>query len=307
MTKNRTVSFISLTLIFLGFLLLPSFLSAQIYDNFGFRKDVPEEIRKAFPMCDEFLDVKWIDEKRNIGKLKTEWYKNGKKEGFLYLLVKLENPGSEYMLRRGDGIIYGISEQEYYSKEFENIIKEAEYTYGKGFFFMYARKDKKTKKFSQERIPFAHPSENYTKSYAGFSKTICILYPNKEYAFFVETNLPFLKDNLSDNLNQKYDSILRYAKEKCSNYSDYRCYLKHLRYSEAIDVNFDGLDDYIFKFWVQSESKGKVFILFSKPNKFEIKDITNCIYHVNAFYGARDKKAVFFGRCDLTELTKGGN
>jgi hypothetical protein len=43
--KNRTVSFIVINLIFLILLFLPSILFAQVYDNIGFRKDVPEEIR----------------------------------------------------------------------------------------------------------------------------------------------------------------------------------------------------------------------------------------------------------------------
>ena len=38
-------------LLFLILLFLPSILFAQVYDNIGFRKDVPEEIRGQLVLC----------------------------------------------------------------------------------------------------------------------------------------------------------------------------------------------------------------------------------------------------------------
>jgi len=259
-------------------------------------------------LCDEFLDVKWIDEDRYIGKLKTEWYKNGQKQGILYLLVKLEEPGSEEMFRRGDGIFYGISEQEYYSKEFENFIKEAKLSYGKGFFFMYASKREKKKEFYQKAIPVGTPSKNYTKSFSDFSKTICVLYPKEEYVFIFETKKPFLKDNLSKDLKEKYYLIKTYAEKEIKKFNAQGAQIEYINSCDAIDVNFDGFDDYIFSYNVGDVPLNKrVVIYFSKDRKYAFKDITRCIPGMNVYYKKLGENQVFFGRCNLSELIKGGN
>jgi hypothetical protein len=295
--KNSNILFV--LIIFLVFLILPSFLSAQDYDNIGFKKDVPEAIRKACPMCDEFLDVKWIDEKRMIGKLRAEVYKNEKKSNSLYFLVRLENPVSESILYRGNGITYEITEKEYYSKDFEKLIKEAEYIYNKGFLFMDAYvKGVIVRKFTQGPIPSTLSMESYFR----FSRTICIFYPSGEYIFIAETKKPFSGASLSNGLKQKYDSILKYAKGKCAGTSG--CITDQIKDCDAIDVNFDGIDDYIFRFWVRE--KRNVSILFSKDKAYDSKDISDCIPHVPVYYAAREQRAVFFGNCNLTEQMKGG-
>lgn len=302
--KNRTLLLILVVSSLLIIFLLPSILFGEVYDNIGFKKDVPEEIKKACPMCDEFLDVKWIDEKRYIGKLKTEWYKDGKKQGIIHLLVKLENPGSDEMFHRGDGIIYGISEQGYYSKEFEDFIKEGEYTYGKGFFFMFANKGGQKIEFTQKPIP----SAQFMKSYANFSKTICVLYPGGRYAFVIESKKPFLKADLPKELKEKYDSIIKYANGEIKKVSAQDAQIGYIKYCDAIDVNFDRLDDYIFGFNIGNVPQSRrVVIYFSKKYKYEFKDITNCSPGINIYYKPIDKKEVRFGKCNLTELIKGGN
>jgi len=231
-----------LSLFFLCICFLPSLLFGQDFDNIGFRRDVPEEVIKACSVCDEFLDVKWIDEDRYIGKLKTEWYKDGQKQGILYLLVKLEEPGSEEMFRRGNFIIYNITEEEYQNKNFENFIKQAKYTYGKGYFFMFAKEREIKREFYQGNIP----SEFYLESYANFSRTICVPYPHKEYIFIVETKKPFIKENLNQILRKKYDQIIEYISKKCL--PTKKCIIDQIKYTDEIDVNFDKLDDYNLDF-----------------------------------------------------------
>ena len=108
---------------------------------------------------------------------------------------------------------------------------------------------------------------------------------------------------LNEKAKQKYDQIIEYVNEKCPNRN--KCIMDQIKYSDAIDINFDGLNGFIFRFWV--EDKRKVLILFSKNNRHEFRDISDCIPHIPVFYVTKDKKGVYFGKCNLTELTKGGN
>ncbi len=316
--KNKTLLLILVVLSLLIIFLLPSILFGEVYDNIGFKKDVPEEIRKACPMCYEFLDVKWIDEKRYIGKLKTEWYKDGKKQGSLYLLVKLEEPGSDEMFRRGYSIIYDITEQEYYSKSFEQFIKGANLTYGKGFFLMFAEKGKQVRKYSQNIMPFYPlpvPMVGYrdysTKTYANFSKTICVLYPRNGYVFVAETKKPFMKDSLSEELKGKYDTLLKFANDRCNDIQR-KCVLDYIKYCNAIDVNYDGMDDYVFQFNpLIGKGKGAAieYILFSKHDNYEFRKIPKWFdkYYKPFFYALTGRKGVCYVTCDLTQVTEGGN
>lgn len=272
--KNIFFLILSIILISIFFMFITPSIG-QVYENIGFKKDVPDEIKNACSICDEFLDVKWIDEERYIGKLKTEWYKNGQKQGVLHLLVKLEEPGSEEMLRRGNFIFYEITDYEYKNIDFEKFIKQAQLTYEKGYFFMITKLDDKREKFTQGKIP----TEFYLESYANFTKTVCVLYPGKEYIFIVETKKPFVEGNFNKNKREKYDQIIKYVSEICLRKE--RCLTDQIKYSDSIDVNFDKLDDYIFRFW--ADNKRKILVFFTKKNKEEFKDISNCTPYMPVF------------------------
>lgn len=302
-TKNKSYIIHFLFLIYVCILTTPLSLG-QVYDNIGFKKDIPEEIKKECATCDEFLDVKWVDEKRYIGKLKTEWYKDGQKQGILYLLVKLEEPGSEEMLRRGTGVFYEITEEEYNSKEFENYIRNSEVTYEKGYFLLLFKKRKSKKELIQKFIP----SEFYKESYLNFSKIICLLYPKNNWVLIIETKKPFLKEEFSKELKEKYNNILKYVKEEIARIGTSGAQIEFIKYCDVIDFNFDGLDDYIFGFNVGNVSLSKrVILYFSKNRNYLFKDLTNCILGMNVYYMRLDKNQIFFGKCDLTEFVKGGN
>jgi len=62
-------------LVLVSLIVLPfSIVHAADYDNIAFMKYVPKELREKFPVCDEFLDIKWIDPKRYIGKMQANIY-----------------------------------------------------------------------------------------------------------------------------------------------------------------------------------------------------------------------------------------
>ncbi len=71
-------------------LLLPSLSRGQTFDNVGFMKNVPSELRQKFPVCDEFLDVKWIDPKQHIGRIRVTEYRNDKPYSPTDVIVRLE-------------------------------------------------------------------------------------------------------------------------------------------------------------------------------------------------------------------------
>ncbi len=52
-------------LLLLALLLLPSLSRGQTFDNVGFMKNVPPELRQKFPVCDEFLEGK-VDRPRKV-------------------------------------------------------------------------------------------------------------------------------------------------------------------------------------------------------------------------------------------------
>jgi hypothetical protein len=310
-----------LSLFFLCICFLPSLLFGQDFDNIGFRRDVPEEIRKAFPMCDEFLDVKWIDEKRYIGKLKSEIYRDGKKTGTAYFLAKLEIPSSDDMLRRGYDIFYDITRDDYYSKDFENFLSDAEYFYEKGYFIMKAQKGGIVKEFVSNMIPFYSIPSRISSyrgssriSFSDFSKTICVSYPVESYAFIVETKKPFIKSDLSERLEKNYNSILAFANQRCAEIGK-KCDTEDIKYCDAIDVNLDGQDDFIFYF--NPVSNGTIgtairYIYLSQKGKYSFRPIEWCFgekyrgYHKRIYY-VNNKKEVLFVTCNLTEMMRGGD
>jgi hypothetical protein len=323
--KNKAVSFISCTIIFSVFLTLPSFSFAQVYDNIGFKKDVPEEIRKACTVCDEFLDVKWIDERRHIGKLKTEWYKDGKKEGVSYYLVRLlePSPGPVPILTC---IFYNIDEERYHSKNIEKLIKEADkFEYALvGDFIMYAKKGKRQIQLgSADSIPyFPQPGvssgQPFKKTFSNFSKTICVLYPNKEYVSIAETKKPFIKESLSEEEKKIFDQLIKFANNKCKEITgaDAKCYTEMIKYCDVIDANFDGLDDYIFRFSLLDElgrpnkTPAIWYIYFSKGDQHKFKELRGCFSKQSfmpIFYSSVGKRIIYYTLCNLTEIIQGGN
>jgi hypothetical protein len=67
-----------------GLLLSPLLSFGDDYsNNIGFMKNPPKELKEKFPMCDQFLDVKWIRQFPNggwVGTVTADVYFGAKKE-----------------------------------------------------------------------------------------------------------------------------------------------------------------------------------------------------------------------------------
>lgn len=305
-------------------LLLPTLSSAEEYENIGFKKDVSKELKQKFPICDEFLDVKWFGKNKNfdVGKLKTEWYAYSKKKGILHLLILSE---------RSQFNFYKIRKQDYYSKGFENFIKESTFYRrgGRNFMFKIFVGDKVLEEsdkvydlrnfdlWHMTEIPLGYPEID---SFALFTKTVCALHPDNKTVFITETKKPFLKETLSEELKQPYDAILKFIDEQCNQRrlelmklnkkEKISCYggEGETKNSSALDINLDGLKDYMFHVTGASTSGDKDlgrFIYFSRNGRYEFNNIDDCIKSGPLYFKA-DENTFYAGKCDLIKFLEGG-
>ncbi len=93
-------------------------------DNIGFIHDIPTKIRKELPLCNRFLDVKWIKKMPPgnwVGRVVVDVKNNGKKEKRELAVVE------EYKKRHhGRFEIFDITATEYRQSEFDRLILSAD-------------------------------------------------------------------------------------------------------------------------------------------------------------------------------------
>ena len=290
--------------LFMAIILAVSSYAADI-ENAGFKKDVSSALKERFSLCDEFLDVKWLDKSRSVGILKADVYQNDTREPH-FLIVYLEKPGSKAYAARGNGIFYEISEKQYLSRDFEQFLRGAHYSFSRQNVFMTVKKGKKLERFPQEPLPFeafvTHQTEFPNRSFSVFLKTICVAYPDGKTVFVTEAKKPFIKNPLNDKSKQAYDIVARYAQEKCDNWAKTTktgCNLNYLADSYVFDSNGDGKDDFIFLITDNQNGKGslKRYLLLSSKDGYALTDISGCLGFGRFFYGYADSKSFRLGRC----------
>jgi len=274
-------------------------------ENAGFRKDVSSASKGRFSLCDEFLDVKWIDNARSVGILKADIYKNNIREPY-FLIVYLEKPGTKAFAARGNGIFYEITEKQYLSRDFEQFLRGAHFSFSRQNVFMKVKKGKKLEWFPQEPVPFeafvTHQTEFPNRSFSDFQKTICVAYPDAKRVFVAEAKKPFIKLPLNDKSKEAYDIVARYAKGKCGDQAKTtkaECNLNYLADSYALDSNRDGKDDFIFLIADNKNGKEQLkrYLLLSSKDGYAVTDISGCLGFGRFFYGYADSKAFHLGRC----------
>ncbi len=274
-------------------------------DNVGFVKDASPSLKARFGLCDEFLDVKWIDKARSIGLLKADVYKNGKSEP-RFLIVHLEKPGSKAFAARGNGIFYEISEKQYSSREFQQFLRGARYSFKHHDVFLTVTKGKRFERFPQEPLPFeafvTHQAEFPDRSFSGFSKTVCAAYPDGKQAFVAEAKKPFMKSTLDEQVRRQYDEVAGFANQKCGSLSKAAgsgCNPDYLKDSYSLDINGDGKGDFIVLVSSGQDGKGssKRYLLLSSTDGYSSKDVSGCLGVGRFFYGYADGKGFHLGRC----------
>lgn len=292
-------------LIILAVLVLPFAAHAAGVNNIGFKKDVSPALKERFGICDEFLDVKWLDKMALVGTLKADVYKNSISEP-RYLIVHLEKTGSKAFAANGNGIFYEIDEKQYSSHEFEKFLLGAHYGFSHERVFMTAKKGKKTDRFPQEPLPFEafinHESDFPNRSFSSFSKTVCVAYPDEKKAFVIEAKKPFMISPLDDKTKSAYDNVARHAQEQCGKLkavgAKTDCNLNYLKDSYALDTNGDGKDDYVVLLTDGKSVKARRYLLLSSKEGYVAADVSGCLGEGMFFYGFSDGKSFHLGRCN---------
>jgi len=303
---KRCKRLISAFLTILAVLVLPLVAHAADVNNIGFKKDVSPVLKERFGVCEEFLDVKWIDKSASVGTLKADVHKQGMSET-RYLIVRLEKPGSKAFAANGNGIFYEIDEKQYANREFEKFLLGAHYSFSHERVFMTVKKGKKTDRFPQEPLPFeafiTHESDFPNRSFSSFSKTVCVAYPDEKRAFVIEAKKPFMKSPLDDKTKQAYDNVARYAQEQCGKLESAGtktdCNLNYLKDSYSLDANGDGKDDYVVLLTDRKTAKARAgrYLLLSGKEGYVATDVSGCLGEGRFLYGFSDGKSFHLGRC----------
>ncbi len=286
------------------FFLIPVMAGAADVVNPAFKSDATQSLKERFSLCDEFLDVKWVDRTKLIGLLRADVYRNGKIES-RSLIVHLEKPGSKAFNARGNGIFYEISEQEYNDAGYEQFLRGANYSFKHHNVFMTVTKGKRSERYPQEPLPFeafvSHRLEFPDRSFSRFTRTVCVAYPDNRKAFVIEAKKPFAKGALDEGTKKAYDTVAKYARERCADIStnETECSLNNLKDSYALNINADSRDDYIF---VLSNNKGdkaknRRYMMISAGGGYSVRDITGCLGFERFFYGYSDGKGFHPGSC----------
>lgn len=266
-------------------------------DNIGFMKNPPIKLRKQFPMCDAFLKVDWIDEKKNMGSATYDVYMNGSKIAKAFLaMVDLDpmHPRYDYDLQK----YRNIGEL----NDMLSFIKR-----GKAFFpFSNLTIQVKDSRGGISEEEFTTVSDalavddNSQLSLANNRMTVCIPYPGSQRMYLAEYR----------RLNAVYaaDQAAQRLRELSAWIPDSGFF----RSAALVDTNFDGKEDYF----------DGVHIVYSHANRYyELRSSldssgnpvfsspTNGKYcaplPAYGYYLTTDGKRFFLNnRCNVTDLTK---
>lgn len=321
MKTNRTKIKDTVTvLVFMLALLLPFKSFAGDFTNIGFTKNVPSEIKAAFPMADEFLDIKWIDKKRYIGKLRAEvWV--GKEKIIQNIVVFSKAPCTYGEITTGNAEFCESDDPSFFKKGFDDFMRQADISQTK---WIKAVKGKKKKDFFCASGPFYNLGNPYInprlvkmRSFSGFTKNVFMIHPDGKTIVLVESKKPFQDENLSDELKQKYESLLaivkNYLLQELHLDEKTKMDISFLKDADALDVNFDGVDDYISVLHLKKEREIDVvrYVLMSKNGGYKMvvipkDECAESDVH-KAIISMVGANTFMYNGCCLNKLEKGGN
>lgn len=185
-------------------------------NNIGFMKNPPKELKEKFPMCDQFLDVKWIRQFPNggwVGTVTADVYFVDKKERRELVVMQEQRkmqPFDSKTLR-----IVDVSNSNYKAKPLSELILSAdEYFsnyvvksegYRKGF---SVRKDRKW-----TNVAMAEEGIRYSD----YSRNLCVSLPKGAAGWIIEYHKPFWDyRQLSSSEKTKLEQFKALAAKECS-------------------------------------------------------------------------------------------
>lgn len=240
-------------IIFNVLMILAALFAATAYaedysNNIGFMKNPPKELKEKFPMCDQFLDVKWIrqfPEGNWVGMVTADvyrisdahllrirrsrgWRGTVKTDGDLEdkkeqreLVVTQKQTKSGIDLKQL--IIINVSNSDYRGNALQNLILSADKAYssfrdvGTVPLGISVVKDRKWTNISMERSEMFVSDGRAMRSLTLFSQNVCVTLPKGEAGWLIETNRPFLDGRLISSAEKaKFEQFKALAAKECS-------------------------------------------------------------------------------------------
>lgn len=189
---------------------------ASEYDNnIGFIKNVPEELKEAFPMCDQFLDVKWIREMPQMNvALDGQNVKMMSWIGTVYVgVIRRQTKDREGLIIHAKQFIgakiFFLDEAEHVDIALENIIMNAKKIASAGepdpYFIITSESGKRivvSRKNADPRFD--------KRSFSSHTLNICIAAPQRDAVWLIEKKRPFWL--ASDRTSETQILFKRYSK-----------------------------------------------------------------------------------------------
>ncbi len=198
--------------------------------NSGFEKNPPAALKQKFPMCNEFVKVKWISKERQIGYSEFETplkNKQGKSIG--------KGKVSVLVMMKGDpDMWYEVSyfKEEGTLEKLFDALRNGEISAGwggTGYDVSYLS--------DNFHLNFAvGPNESdFEPVLSGYQQTVCVVYPDGRRAWISEGKR---LDKIYD--QAQLDSLLGDLKSAGAELDRYQ-----LNQSWMLDINGDGIPDYV--------------------------------------------------------------
>lgn len=214
-----------------------------LLENVGFMKKSPDALKKKFPMCDEFLKVEWIDKEKKIGYSRYDLYRDGgkdKEEYFALIHIDDSRPHFDYDLS-----MYGRP-GEIRIEEVFSIIKKGEVFFN--WNNLSIEYDNREKRLDFRTVSGTRDVYNFT--IADNRINVCIPYPDNQRMWIAE-------GKQISKVYSKEQTARIVTKIKSYVPSPFPFHMWLPEESNIIDLNFDGIEDYI---------SGK--IVYSYGNKY---------------------------------------
>ena len=261
---------------------------ASDLSNIGFMKNPPKVLTERFPMCDAFLNVKWIDKKKRVGYAHYDAYvynvhgKLSDKKKKVWALVKLADDWTSYSLDA-----YPFMHQGKTKKLFDLVKKGNELKNTGSYQIKY-----------QGKISVFYELNTVLK---GYQQTVCLLYPNEQRALIIES-----KDVKHAYGKAQQKALLKRIRRTWPTFRQ-----KLLNKLWLLDINFDGKEDYFFgptKTFAYSWGNKIYFADFSVSYPdfiltFPPKSRTCHLKIGRAFPLTTDGKNYYIRDCNLTKPT----
>lgn len=258
--------------------------------NIGFMKNPPKALKEKFPMCDAFLKVEWIDKEKKIGYSSYDLYRAGKKDGQMTALIYLNQyyPHLDYD-------VYEYRQKEMLRKLFK-FIKEGKI--GTEDELLTISNGSKSITFwpTTPLLPVRGTlSDNY--------ENVCVPYPDNQRMWIAEGR-QVGKIYSDQEIDTKYDKVRTFSTGLS---------LGRFKTAIVVDINFDGIEDYLFRGFPIFSWGNKYFVMTRIKTGYKYSEWNvppnnkNCeIIKEGMHYLTTDGKNYFLSnQCNLTELTKG--